>query len=558
MNRRSVLSLLLAVCAAGVTLTAGCERQRGWEPTLGPSHLQGAPPGLSWEDSPAEEPLGLGEKSELSDYLAYAALNNPGLEAAFNQWKAALERVPQVKALPDPRFTYRYFIERVETRVGAQRQAFELAQTFPWFGKLKLRGYAAFEASEAERQRYKAKKLKLFREVKDAYYEYYYLWRAINIVEENVRLIQNIEQVLRTRYKAAAATHTEVIRAQVELGKLDDHLRTLKDLREPIVARLNAALNRNPNAPLPWPKAIEDIDVSVTDEELLAWLKHTNPEIRALDSEVARWEQQIKLAKKEYFPDVTLGVGYIDTANSTGMRRPSDDGKDPIIAMVSVNVPIWWDKVSAGVREARYRRLAAVHRKLDATNRLSAILKLAAYRFRDANRKIDLYRDALLPKGRESLKATDASFRAGKASFTDLIDAQRVLLEFELAYERALSNKAQQLAELESLTAQEFSSMSKEQIKPKAQEDNPESEGRRPVRENAPELDTGTDSFQESKNDRGHRVQRTPPQTTSEGDGDSGGKIAMERREAFADAKVKLVAAGTIGPPQPLVEATGI
>ena len=54
----------------------------------------------------------------------------------------------QVKALPDPRFTYRYYIEEVETRVGAQRQAFELAQRFPWFGKLKLRGDAAFEASE--------------------------------------------------------------------------------------------------------------------------------------------------------------------------------------------------------------------------------------------------------------------------------------------------------------------------------------------------------------------------------------------------------------------------
>ena len=78
--------------------------------------------------------------AELPDLLAYAALNNPGLEAAFHRWKAALERVPQAKSLPDPRFTYRYFIEEVETRVGAQRQRFAIAQTFPWFGKLKLQG----------------------------------------------------------------------------------------------------------------------------------------------------------------------------------------------------------------------------------------------------------------------------------------------------------------------------------------------------------------------------------------------------------------------------------
>jgi hypothetical protein len=59
--------------------------------------------------------------SGVSDYLAYAALNNAGLQAAFDRWKAALERVPQVKALPDPRFNYRYFIEEVETRVGVRQ-----------------------------------------------------------------------------------------------------------------------------------------------------------------------------------------------------------------------------------------------------------------------------------------------------------------------------------------------------------------------------------------------------------------------------------------------------
>ena len=458
MNRQNLLTFLLVFCVVAVALISGCSARK----IDGPSLRQGHQDASYWQ-FPADETnptdsLSFDGESQLQDYLSYAALNNPGLEAAFNQWKAAMERVPQVKAHPDPRFTYRYFIEEVETRVGPQRQAFELAQKFPWFGKLELRGNAAFEAAQALRQRYEAKKLKLFREVKVAYYEYYYLGRAIGIVDENVKLIGNIESVLRTRYKTALAGHSEIIRAQVELGKLDDHLRSLKDLREPVVARLNAAMNRDPDADLPWPEAIEDVDVSVTDQELLVWLRQANPEILALDLEAARWAQEVNLAKKNYYPDVTLGLGYIDTAKSTGGRHPDDDGKDPIVAMVSVNVPIWRDKLSAGVREANYRRLAAIHRKRDAINTLSAKIKLAAYRFRDANRKIDLYRDALLPKGRESLKVTGVSFRGGGASFTDLVDAQRTLLEFELAFERALANKAQQLAGLESLTSQELSS----------------------------------------------------------------------------------------------------
>ena len=464
MNRKKKAEILLLVI--GITL-AGCHTAQ--KPDTASQSSTFSPGDV--EPGSARQPVELTEQATLRDYLVYAALNNPGLEAAFNKFKAAAERAPQARALPDPRFTYRYFIEEVETRVGAQRQSFALAQTFPWFGKLKLRGYAAVEAADAERQRYQSQKLKLFYQVKDAYYEYYYLWRAIAIVEENKRLVEHIESVLRARYRAAGATQPDVIRVQVEFGKLEDQLRSLEDLREPVMARLNEALNRQPDAPLPWPKTIKNQEVSVTDMELLVWLEQTNPQVRALSFEVDRRKHEIELAKKEYFPDLTLGLDYIDTANSTGGRRPSDDGKDPIIGSVSMNLPIWRDRIAAGVREARHRHLAAIRQKTQTTNSLNTALKLAAYRFRDANRKISLYRDTLLPKAKESLEATDASFRTGKASFTDLIDAERILLEFALSYERALADKAQRLAELEMLTGKEISESGTEKNKPSIQTD---------------------------------------------------------------------------------------
>jgi len=203
----------MVVLAAAVAMLAGCAHDwaRGGSGSWQPPRRQAAP--LQAVDRDKSLLPELTEESGVSDYLAYAALNNPGLEAAFNRWKAALERVPQVRALPDPRFTYRYYIEQVETRVGAQRQAFGIAQTFPWPGKLKLRGYAALEAADAQRKRYEAQKLELFYQVKDAYAEYYYLWRAIAILKENVLLMQNIEKVLRARYKVAAASYPDVIRA---------------------------------------------------------------------------------------------------------------------------------------------------------------------------------------------------------------------------------------------------------------------------------------------------------------------------------------------------------
>ena len=259
-----------------------------------------------------------------------------------------------------------------------------------------------------------------------------------------------LDRVTRTRYKAAAASHPDVIRAQVELGKLEDRLLTLQDLREPMVARLNATLNRPLTEPLPWPKSAPYEPIEASDDELIAWLHKSSPELKALQHKIESRRSAIRLAKKEYYPDVTFGLDYIVTGDAAMSGTP-DSGQDAVIAGVSLNLPIWLDKYGAGVREAEARYWAALKTRVDRENLLGSKVKMTLYRFRDAERKIDLYRDTLLPKAKESFKANEASFRAGKATFTDLVDAERILLEFQLAYERALSDHAQRLAELERL-----------------------------------------------------------------------------------------------------------
>jgi outer membrane protein TolC len=395
----------------------------------------------------------------------YAALNNPGLEAAFNRWKAALQKVPQVRSLPDPRFTYSYFIKEVETRAGPQRHKFGLSQMFPWFGKLDLKGNVALEAANAEAQRYEASKLKLFFGVKDAYYEYYYLARAIATTEEHMQLVGYLENVARTKYGAGEASYGDVIKAQVELGKLEDRLLTLRDLRDPVMAKLNEALNRPFNQPLPWPKAIPEEEVVFLNEELLTWLKENNPELKAMDFTVEKEKAAIDLAKKDYYPDLTLGVQYINTNPAlemppnpeTGERpRVKDDGKDPVIAVVSFNVPLWYGKYRAGEKEARLRYLATLRQRSERENNLIADLKMVLYNFRDAERKINLYRDTLVPKAEQQQSVIQQAFAAGRTDFLDVIDAERTLLEFQLSFERALANRAQRLAQLEMLVGKEI------------------------------------------------------------------------------------------------------
>ncbi len=401
-------------------------------------------------DGPGATMLALGEESTLDDYLRYAALNNPGLEAAFNDWKAAVERVPQAKALPNPRLTYSYFIEEVETRVGAQRQKIEVSQVFPWFGKLRLRGDAASDAAHAAEHKYQGIKLALFYRVKNTYYEYGYLGRALVITRENIKLLSNLENVALSMYKSGAAPHAAVIKIQVELGRLQDRLTTLEDRRNSMSAQLNAALNRSSNAPLPWPKPFQEERTDVSEEELIAWVRESNPELKALEFMASKEKAGVELAEKNYYPDIMLGVGTVLTDDAS-MPNVEDSGKDPIIAVIAIDLPLWYGKYRAAEREARHRHEAALRKKTDRENNLLADLQLALFNVRDAHRQIDLYGDTLIPKAKQSLEVTQTGFEAGKVDFLNLIDAERLLLEFQLSYERALANHAQTLAQLEML-----------------------------------------------------------------------------------------------------------
>jgi len=386
----------------------------------------------------------------LQDYLRLAALNNAGLKAEFEQWKAALEQIPQAKALPDPRFTYGYFIEEVETRVGPQRHMFDIMQTFPWFGTIEARTDQATATAKAAYKRYNAKKLQLFQQVKHAFYEYDYLAKAIRITEQNLELMIHFEEVARTRYATATTTHPDVIHAQIELAILEDRLKSLQELKPSITARLNSILNRSISSDLPWPESPKYQFVSVEFRELQAVIQRNNPNLQAVAYEIEAARNGEKLAKKNSYPDIGIGLSYIDTAHALA-SGVDDSGKDPFIAMISLNLPIWTDSYKAARRQATAHVRQKVQEKVQMENTLYARGQELLYELYDGDRKIRLYGDVVIPKVKEMLTVSEAAYKAGKIDFLSLIDAQRMLLKYELYRERLTSENAQRLAELESL-----------------------------------------------------------------------------------------------------------
>jgi len=389
----------------------------------------------------------------LEDYLRIAALQNAGLESAFEQWKAALEQIPQAKTLPDPKFTYGYFIREIETRTGPQKQRFSITQTFPWFGTIESKTDIASTKAKVAYQNYEAKKLELFYNVKNSFYEYVYLGKAIDIARQNVELLKYLEEVARTRYATSTGGHPDIIRAQIELAILEDKLKSLEKLQEPIVAGLNSILNRKSDLPLNWPVLENTEPVTLEKEKLIDIMISNNPKLIAQDFDIASAKAGIELAKKKFYPDISLGLDWIQTDNAIN-PGVKDSGQDPIIAMLTVNLPIWTESYKAAEIQARTQaRILSAH-KQQSINDLVTQFEKSFYEFEDSARKISLYEDTLIPRAQEMLEASETSYKAGNLDFLNLIDAQRTLLEFKLSFEREFTKNMQNKAALEMLTGQ--------------------------------------------------------------------------------------------------------
>ncbi|MCF6174697.1 MAG: TolC family protein [Victivallaceae bacterium] len=401
----------------------------------------------------------LAEQHTLNDFLAYALLQNASLEAEFNTWKAALEKITQVRTLPDPRFNYGYYIQEVETRVGAQKNSFGIAQTFPWYGTLLLKGGVALANAEAQKQRYEAEKLKIFNRVKEVYYEYYYLGRALDIIKKNLALFKELEQVSSEKYGTAEFTYANLIRIQIETIKFAERVDSLNDFRQPVLAKLRHVLNLNKTASIPafpFPKKLNVVDIKPAMFKTLREQVKRNPKLKVLDSYIAREEKKRKIAWRRYIPDVTLGIDYIQTDKSS--MKVKDNGKDPIIARIGLNLPIYFTKYEAERREAIARKMAFKGKRVDLEKLLLSDLEQYLFKMKDAKRKMRVYNDNLIPKAEDSLRAIQRSYVTGKTSYLDFIDAQQTLLKFQLVYEENLMNYAKAIARIEALTAKEIAS----------------------------------------------------------------------------------------------------
>jgi len=388
--------------------------------------------------------------SSPESYVRYALFHSPTVERAYQQWRAASERLPQVRALPDPRLNIGFFLDEVETRVGPQQAKVGIQQTFPWIGKLQDREDAAAKGALAAWYQYQEAQLRVVEQVIKSLQDIAYLDKAIGITKENYALLRSFEEVVRARYRVGAGSHPELIRVQVELGQLEDRVIGLEALRPSYVAALNAMLNRDPESEVSAAIDLPNSVASENAEQVAQMASQWSPVLRSISQKVEQERINTEIARKNGYPDLTIGLEYIVTDEAA---NPSiaESGDDPIMLTFGINLPIWREKYDAGVRESIARRLS-ISRDFDAqSNTLSAQIYRAWFEHTDADRRVRLYEDSLIPKAQESLSASLGGFRTGDSEFLDLLDTQRTLLEFSIATERARADRGKALATLNRL-----------------------------------------------------------------------------------------------------------
>jgi cobalt-zinc-cadmium efflux system outer membrane protein len=397
-----------------------------------------APEGDSHETASARSELL--EQSNLEQYVAIGLRHSAQLRAAFETWLASTERVEQVSSLPDPKLSYAEFIEQVQTRTGSQNRRIGLSQAFPWPGELSTKAKLATRMSEAAWERVEQTRLAVTRHIEEAFHEYAFLARELAITQELLQLVKGFEPVVQGRIRAGAG-QDGLLRLQVEIGRLEDDLASMQRRRPALSSRLADAMNLplEAAASLPWPELeVPELVPLLSAAELIELALDASPKLRVLTRqlEAARISEELAAYKRR--PDFAARVDYIQTGEALNPSTPGS-GDDPLFLGLSMSLPVWRSSYSAASREARHSVRAANARLDDARSTLNADITSEAYRVDDAQRRIKLYRESLIPRARESLQLTTGSYRAGGASVLELLDSERTLLDFELSHWRACS-----------------------------------------------------------------------------------------------------------------------
>lgn len=432
-GNRSELSPAVAVCSLAVLglLLGGCKglQQPGERQARG--HLASVASRYRPQDRRPALPS-LTTNAALGEFLTYAMLNQPQIEAAYFDWAGSAEKITVERSLPDPKLTFQAYIQNTLTSLMPG-----LMQDIPGRGKLKAAANVAAAESNAKYFAFETSILRTAFAVKQAYYQLWFLDEKIRLNRQTLGLLAGLESSARARNEVAQATLQDVYRAQIEQDKIANEISNLEDSRHPLMAQLRGALGLTRGQPdPPMPARFETMALDLEGGALLDAAFARNPRLKAMESEVRLAESLIGLARTSKMPDFSAGVQA--EVYSPPFYWPQG----------SMSLPIWRDKIAAQIAEAQAGKRAAEARLTSEQIMVTVDFAMKSYDYREITRNLALLRDQLIPKAGKSLEIARAGYMSGQIDFFNLMDAERTLLNFQLEEVEARTRREIILADL--------------------------------------------------------------------------------------------------------------
>nr|NQU90298.1 TolC family protein [Bacteroidota bacterium] len=388
----------------------------------------------------------------LEEYFKIAAQNNPGLQAKYISFEAALQKVPQVSTLPDPNFSFGYFISPVETRVGPQKAKFSLTQMFPWFGTLKVQGDAAALMAEAKYQAFVDARNALYYQVAAAYYPLYELKKWKQIEQENIEILQVYKTIATKNFENGKEAMVDVLRVDILLKDAVTNLIILNKKEKPLLAAFNTRLNRDLNQAVQVQDSLSAamLAKNFRRDSLLS----NNPVLKELDLKVKANEAAARAATKQGLPKLGIGLDYVIVGERNDVAV-ADNGKDVLMPMVSVSIPIFRGKYKAAVKEAGLMQQSYSLQKVDYANKLVSNYESVWFDTEQQNQLINLYNEQI-SETKQALNLLFSAYGNSGKDFEEVLRMQQQLLKYQKMKASALSQYHVALAKLNYLTSYDY------------------------------------------------------------------------------------------------------
>lgn len=364
---------------------------------------------------------------DLASYIQEAEKNNPEIQAFELRYNIAEEKVNEVNTLPKTTVSAGYFVSEPETRTGAQRARFSVSQMLPWFGTISARENYASSMAEAQYVDISIAKRKLALSVSQSYYMLYSIRAKQLVLDKNIQLLKTYERLALTSVEVGKASAVDVLRLQIRQNELVQQKEVLEQdyLAEQVL--FNNLLNRDETIAVEVVNQmmIPDVDPLVLNENL-----QLNPELIKYDKLYESVEQSELLNQKESAPNIGFGLDYVPVSERPDMNF-TDNGKDIVMPMVSISIPIFNNKYKSVTKQNELRQLEIKSQKEDRLNKLETLLAQALYNRNATRIKFNVQTDNL-KQANDAEEILIKNYETGTINFNDVLDVQELQLKFQI------------------------------------------------------------------------------------------------------------------------------